>query len=104
MSGGAAFVRSTFRFTKLTNDGALVKPKDAELSQDLISLRGDVLSVIQTQVGSKMVQRLLFEDEVASRMIVSELEPHLVDLMCDRYANYACSIIFSAMPPSRRRK
>ena len=60
-----------------------------------------------TQQGSKAIQRILVsdEEEAAVRMLICELNAspkQLISLMCDRYANYACSIAFSALPVETR--
>ncbi|CAD7926011.1 unnamed protein product [Amoebophrya sp. A120] len=83
-------------------------PTDYEIAQEhpelANHLQGKVFQVISSQQGSKHVQRLLCESEIATKVIVCELQPHLVQLMRDQYANYAVSMVFSALPDLKRQE
>lgn len=52
--------------------------------------------VTSSQPTSKMVQQQL-NDPASRQKVLKQLLPHLPTLLCDRYANYVCSMAFALM-------
>jgi hypothetical protein len=68
-------------------------------------LRGQVVELSRTQVGSKYLQRLFLRGQAGVvDVILDELEPEIGQLMCDPYGNYLCSVTFQACSVQRRKR
>ncbi|CAD7954916.1 unnamed protein product [Amoebophrya sp. A25] len=102
--GNTQFPQARIRVPTMEDSMTEVELRQAEQHLDIF--RGHVMAHIVTQHGSKMVQRALQNgDHIPSmRLILYEVEDHLLHLMSDRYGNYACSVIFSALPHANRKR
>jgi len=59
--------------------------------------------LMRSQAGSKFVQRQLLKAQPkVTKMIMDEIEPEIVSLMMDTYANYTCSVCFEASTVEQR--
>eukprot|EP00397_Hematodinium_sp_SG-2012_P007253 GEMP01007295.1.p1 GENE.GEMP01007295.1~~GEMP01007295.1.p1 ORF type:complete len:895 (+),score=191.43 GEMP01007295.1:90-2774(+) len=76
-----------------------------ELPTESRDLVGEVVGLAKTQQGSKYLQRFLTEGTAEIiHLILQEVEPALALLMCDKYANYLCSEVFTACDHKFRRR
>lgn len=79
--------------------------KIAELPSESRELVGEVVGLAKTQQGSKYLQRFLNDGATdIIHLILREVEPALPTLMCDKYANYLCSEVFSACDHEFRKR
>nr|CCC93258.1 unnamed protein product [Trypanosoma congolense IL3000] len=71
------------------------------------SLRGKVYEAAKDQHGCRYLQRLLCDsdpDKDIPRTIMSEIVPHVDELMTDQYANFLVQKLFDIMPADVRLK
>ncbi|CBH14941.1 pumillio RNA binding protein, putative [Trypanosoma brucei gambiense DAL972] len=69
------------------------------------NLRGNVYELAKDQHGCRFLQRLLCDPEAdceIPRTIMSEIVPHVAELMTDQYANFLVQKLFDIMPKDVR--
>eukprot|EP00928_Gymnodinium_smaydae_P095920 TRINITY_DN8353_c0_g1_i1.p1 TRINITY_DN8353_c0_g1~~TRINITY_DN8353_c0_g1_i1.p1 ORF type:complete len:1111 (+),score=187.30 TRINITY_DN8353_c0_g1_i1:109-3441(+) len=76
-----------------------------DLPKEVGDLRGNVVQLSKTQAGSKYLQRQLLKGNITVvDAVLSEVEREVVQLMCDAYGNYLCSVAFQACTTEWRKR